>query len=61
MTVVVMILLAAAVAAWVLAPLRNATAPADPRARSGARDETPPETGGGAPGATIGRTPGGER
>ncbi len=61
MTAVVMVILAAAVAAWVLAPLRNAIGPADPRARGGARDDTSRATGGDGPGDTMGRTPGGER
>ncbi len=61
MTAVVMVVLAAAVAAWVLAPLRN-IGPADPRARGGARDETArEESGDGGPGGTTGQTPGGER
>lgn len=59
---VVMVILAAAVAAWVLAPLRNATGPADSRARGGARDETARgQPGGDGPGGTMERTPGGER
>ena len=56
-----MVILAAAVAAWVLAPLRNPTGPADPRARGGARDETARDETGDGPGDTMGRPPGGER
>jgi hypothetical protein len=61
-TAVVMVILAAAVAAWVLAPLRNATGPADLRARGGARDPTArQQTASAGPGDTIERTPEGER
>ncbi|HET8998093.1 MAG TPA: hypothetical protein VFP86_00440 [bacterium] len=62
MTAVVMVIFAAAVAAWVLAPLRNATNSIHLRARGGARDATARQQAGGAgPGDTIERTPGGER
>jgi hypothetical protein len=60
-TAVVMVILAAAVAAWVLAPLRTATGPAAPRAWGGGREETDRDETGDGPGVTMGRTPEGER
>jgi hypothetical protein len=51
MTAAAMIILAAVAAAWVLAPLRNTTAPASPPGRPSTGDDTVRErTGGQSPG-----------
>jgi hypothetical protein len=62
MTAAVMIILAAVAAAWVLAPLRNATAPASSPERPPIDDKTDRERAGGHPlGGTMERTSGGVR
>jgi hypothetical protein len=62
MIAAVMIILAVVAAAWVLAPLRNATAPASLRLRPPTGDDTDRGRAGGRPfGGTTERTPGGVR
>jgi hypothetical protein len=59
-TAAVMIILAAVAAAWVLAPLRSATAPAVPQERPPADDDPDRKRAGGdPPGGAVGRAPGG--
>jgi hypothetical protein len=57
-----MIILAAVAAAWVLAPLRNATAPAGPPERPlGEDDPDRKRAGSDSSGCAVERAPGGDR